>query len=35
MGRFLQKNLNTHLYLRKNTLRDSKRDRSNGHISDE
>ena len=32
------KNLNTHLYLRKNTyssLRDGKRDRSNGHISDE
>ena len=32
------KNLNTHLYLRKilfSSLRDGKRDRSDGHISDE
>ena len=37
-GQIHMKNLNTHLYLRKNTyssLRDGKRDRSNGHISDE
>ena len=32
------KNLNTHLYLKKNiysSLKDGKRDRSNGHISNE
>ena len=38
-GQIHMKNLNTHLYLRKNvfyaSLRDGKRDNSNGHISDE
>ena len=38
-GQILMKNLNTRLYLRKNTfilsLRDGKRNRNDGHISDE
>ena len=38
-GQILMKNLNTHLYLRKkyfySSSRDGKRDRSNGHISNE
>ena len=38
-GQILTKNLNTHLYLRKkyfySSSRDGKRDKSNGHISDE